>query len=300
MIEIVRTSGAGTCAPRTGGGPEDPPSPLYEPVNRQRPARRRLRDIRVHFLSLVPAAANQRTVLVKSASRSGCVVLEKALRIEKTDAARKTVYGVVYAPDETDTEGDTVSAEEIRRAAYAFMREGRTGQIDSDHDGQAGKGYVAESWIVRAGDPLFPDEPPGTWAVGVNVTDAATWQRIERGELRGLSMAGLARPEPLTEKGASEPFERAAEQAEVPGGLVTRLRKMLGLDVPERAVEVPALAPAAADPGKDALRDQAERIARLAAQLEAAGRQTGGRQTVLGGGTRPLRKDKGFKGIRII
>lgn len=301
MIEIVRTSGGGERPPRTGGGPGDPPLPLREPVTRQRPARRRLRDIQVHFLSLVPAAANQRTVLVKSASQSGRVVLEKELRIEKADAARHTVYGVVYAPDETDTEGDTVSAADIQKAAYAFMREGRTGQVDSDHDGEAGKGYVAESWLVRPRDPLFPDEPPGTWAVGVKVTDPATWQRVERGELRGLSMAGLARPELLTGADEPEPVERAADEADLSGGIIGRLRRVLGLDTPEGDPADPMddLAKAASA-RENLLRDQAARIARIAARIEAVERQTSGRQTTLGGDTRPARKDKGFKGIRII
>lgn len=71
------------------------------------------------------------------------------------------VYGVVLALDELDDEKDTIDRAEIEKAAYAFMLAGRTQQIDADHDGEVKKGFVAESWIVRQGDPLFVEEPKG-------------------------------------------------------------------------------------------------------------------------------------------
>lgn len=265
-------------------------------------ARRKLRDVQVRFLSLVPAAANQRTVLVKSAEGSGRTVLEKELSIARTDALRRIVYGIVYAPDEVDTDGDTIDADEIEKAAYDFMHEGRTGQIDSDHDGVPGKGFVAESWIIRPGDPLFTGETPGAWAVGIKVTDAGTWQRLEKGELRGISMAGLARPEAIAKADTADSHGRVEE--EPGGGMIARLRKMLGLDdaqrenpFDERRLSGIAKANAVRD---EVLLDLATRTEALTARVEAMERQTAGRQTVLGGTHSPLRKGKRFKGVQIL
>lgn len=101
-------------------------------------------------------------------------IVEKTVRIVKSDSKRRVAYGIVLAPDEHDDEHDTISAEEIEKAAYSFMYAGRYQQVESDHDGEAGKGFVAESWLVRSGDPLFAEEPDGAWAVGIKVTDVET------------------------------------------------------------------------------------------------------------------------------
>lgn len=51
---------------------------------------------------------------------------------------------------------------------------------------------MAESWITKSGDPLFGDEPAGSWAVGIKIENAETWALIKSGEIQGLSMAGTA------------------------------------------------------------------------------------------------------------
>ena len=124
----------------------------------------RLEDLSVAFISLVEAPANQRSLLVKSASADQ-QVFERQVVIVKQDAARRIAYGLVLVPDEVDDWNDTISPDEIEKAAYHFMRSGATTQIDTDHDRDAAKGYVAESWIVREGDALFPEEMPGAWRV---------------------------------------------------------------------------------------------------------------------------------------
>ncbi len=177
--------------------------------------RRRLRDLVVHAISLVRRGANRRQFVVREAGKE---VIERPVRVVKTDPMRKVVYGVVYAPDEIDTEGDTMSVGEIERAAYDFLKAQRTSHVDADHDGLLGRGYVAESWLVRRGDPLFAGEPEGAWAVGIKVTDEATWGRIEQGDLRAFSLAGFARAEPLVREEAGRAERRTAGRQSVMGG----------------------------------------------------------------------------------
>ena len=168
-----------------------------------RGARRRLRALDVLHISLVDAGANRRTVLAKSVAGAPVANVETTVRIAKRDDARRVVYGVVYAPDECDAHGDTMTGEEIEKAAYRFMREARTANVDKQHDGACEHGYVAESWLVREGDALFPDEAEGTWAVGVKVENAETWAAVEAGEITGLSLAGNAETEQLQDEGAT-------------------------------------------------------------------------------------------------
>ncbi len=154
----------------------------------------KLKDLTVEFISIVPSGANQKQIIHKD--ENGLETIQ--LRILKTDTEQRMVYGLVYSPgtpDYADTQGDFMEAEDIRKTAFDFMANARVHNVDSDHDFNAGKGYVAESWITKAEgdlkDPLFPDEPEGSWAVGIYVNDDEVWEGVKSGEFNGLSMAGV-------------------------------------------------------------------------------------------------------------
>ena len=190
--------------------------------------------LKVQFISLVSNPANKRQFIIKALKgQQGYVVVQKSVRIIKANRRRRMVYGVVLAPDELDGEKDTISVEEIEKAAYAFMQAGRNQQVDSDHDGEAGKGFVAESWSLRTGDPLFAEEPEGAWTVGIKVTDAETWTRVEKGELTGFLVAGLAKRTPVA-------FEITSEE----GAMAEQVEKGLSQEAaePTRAEDLDAAA----------------------------------------------------------
>lgn len=169
-------------------------------------AKRRLLKIHVDFISLVGKGANKKVILWKSGQKleapsSGkhLFSLNKRFEIAKVDEDQRLVTGIVYAPDEIDTEGDFASAEVIKEAAYSFMQATQTDQVDKGHDEQADEGFVAESWIVKEGDPTFKEV--GAWAVVIKVTDDKTWKQIKRGDITGLSMGGQALAEELEKEG---------------------------------------------------------------------------------------------------
>ena len=145
-------------------------------------AKRKLHYIDVSFISLVARPANGKPVLLKSGEPV------RTFAIAKMDEEWQRVYGIVYAPDEVDTDGDTASADVIKNAADNFMRAGRTQNVDSKHSFKAEQAYVAESWIVKDGDPYFAET--GAWAVGIQINDRQLWERAKAGELAGLSLAG--------------------------------------------------------------------------------------------------------------
>ena len=120
------------------------------------------------------------------------------------------VYGVVYAPNEVDTQGDYATAETIKEAAHRFMKELMLRNVDQQHDFQPERGYVAESWIIRGDDPLFSGEQEGTWAVGIKVEDPAVWEKITAGELRGISMAGTAKKDAIGKRSFREAVDADA------------------------------------------------------------------------------------------
>ncbi len=120
--------------------------------------------------------------------------------IVKSDTQQYTL-GVAYPHDEVDAHGDFTDETELEAAAWNFMRnvirKGATGTGTDHADGTDDAGDVVESYIWRGPDVEFGDGDDavvvktGDWMVGVIWGDEA-WQRIERGELTGYSIQGLA------------------------------------------------------------------------------------------------------------
>ena len=184
----------------------------------------KLKDLSVSFLSLVKTPATGKGLTLKSANAGERPAI---FEITKTDDDRMVAYGIVYAPDQEDAHGDTADATTIRRAAYEFMREARLKNIDTEHTFTTEMAYVAESWLVRKGDALFPSEPEGSWAVGIQIGDPDLWKQLKSGELTGISLAGIARMEPEPDDPA---HPRYTEKDAAPGWVERFIKALTGAD----------------------------------------------------------------------
>lgn len=163
-----------------------------------------LRDMKVDFLSLVSKGANGKRIIWKAGQSpapdgktggdkpEGADAFETPLRKLVKSDEKRVVYGIVYSPGQVDSQGEYAERGEIEKAAYGFMKGLRLLNVDAQHDFDPKAAFVAESWITKGADPLFPDEPEGSWAVGIRVEDEALWASVKKGELAGLSMAGYA------------------------------------------------------------------------------------------------------------
>ena len=131
-------------------------------------------------------------------------------------AEKRIAYAPAMIPREIDKEGDVVATPTVERAAHDYVKSG--GGVDSDHDLIDGKGEVVESWILPESkswdtpDGGSKEYPAGTWMVGIE-WDADTWERIQAGELEGLSIYGKADHIPL-EKSAD--IDETAKEFVVP------------------------------------------------------------------------------------
>ncbi len=164
-----------------------------------------LRNIRIEFISLVKAGANGKHIIWKSADGDKAQSL-KEIPISKTDDEKRMVYGIVYSPGEPDTDGEFATSEEIEQAAYRFMKARNTPNVDRQHNFKPDGAYVAESWITKAGDPFFPSDPVGSWAVGIKIEAEPLWKSVKEGEIKGLSMAGVADKHPDIDARTIESF----------------------------------------------------------------------------------------------
>lgn len=163
-----------------------------------------LKGMRITHISLVRNPANYEQVIWKSkeGAPSGSDALSVMLTKIAKSEEKRMVYGLVYCPDVVDAHGEYSNAEEIAKAAYDFMKDLRGGNVDVQHDFDPKNAFVAESWLTKGKDVLFPDAPEGSWAVGIRVDDETLWESVKKGELKGLSMAGFAQRIKKEEEGA--------------------------------------------------------------------------------------------------
>ncbi|PAD31906.1 XkdF-like putative serine protease domain-containing protein [Paenibacillus sp. 7523-1] len=151
-------------------------------------------DAKITHLSLVDKGANGVPfAIIKAAGKNA---IQKQVQIAKVDDTKHIVIGVVYQPDVEDAHGDMMDAVEIEKAAHLFMENQHTYNIDKQHDLDADKGYVVESYIapcdMEIGDQVIAK---GSWVAGVKVTDDDTWEDIQKGEITGFSMWGVGKRE---------------------------------------------------------------------------------------------------------
>lgn len=166
--------------------------------------RRRIKDARIKFLSLVPRGMNALPVVYKSAD--GSVTFNT---LSKWDEEKGELLAVVYSPERFDSEGDIASPEAIRKMAHSFAKEGQN--IDIRHNEQKlsrDQVYVAENFIVQKGDARFegmkdihgkPVDVTGAWAVLIKIEDENLRKNYREGGWNGVSMFGPAEFEMLKE-----------------------------------------------------------------------------------------------------
>ncbi len=116
--------------------------------------------------------------------------------ITKIDKKQQIVGGVVYEPDEVDTQGDYTNKKEIEKAMYRFMEKYATNtkRIRINHQGKKiffpiVESFIPEQDITKGGQKL----KAGTWWMMIKITDKKIWDEIEKGTLTGFSMGGRAK-----------------------------------------------------------------------------------------------------------
>ena len=94
------------------------------------------------------------------------------------------VFGEVYAPNLVDTDGESMTTEDIRKMAHDFIANGLVKALDTNHNHILSGAEVVESFIARKGDPDYAE---GAWVLGVRMTDGELWEAIKAGEINSFS-----------------------------------------------------------------------------------------------------------------
>ena len=113
-------------------------------------------------------------------------------KFKAEDEEKQIVYAEVYIPYRIDTDGETMTKEDVETAAHNFLASGKVFKIDVQHDLQESGCHVVESFIARKGwEPFIED----SWVMGVKCTDKV-WESVKSGELNGFSFYGTTKKTP--------------------------------------------------------------------------------------------------------
>jgi hypothetical protein len=116
-------------------------------------------------------------------------MIERKLVVKDGTEYERVVFGEIYVPGQEDAHGDIMTAEEIKKAAYGFMKNQRTHNIDLMHNNEPTGDYLVESFIARAGDSDGFIE--GSWVGATKIESDEVWNKILKGEINCYSLEGL-------------------------------------------------------------------------------------------------------------
>jgi hypothetical protein len=165
---------------------------------------RKIKKIRVEFVSLVPMGANNLRVVYKEDGRVELPLLTKGMTDEGELAA------LVYVPGVEDLQGDMADAQVVKEMAHTFLESG--GKLDLQHNFKPiprDKAFVAESFLIRGHDPRFsglstyeghPVDPIDGWAIVIKIQDPELRRLYREGGWNGVSLGGKAQFEEVDEK----------------------------------------------------------------------------------------------------
>ena len=110
------------------------------------------------------------------------------VKIEKQDPIHKIVKGVVYSALDVDTDGETMTVDDVQKACWNFLAQRKEKNIDIQHDWQESGCYVVESYMTEKDDPNFPEN---SWIMAVKCTDEI-FEKVVSGDLNGFSFGGYS------------------------------------------------------------------------------------------------------------
>ena len=159
-----------------------------------------LRNVEVELVSLLfdeMTPANQKGFVVKNASgRSFEHKINSTKFKSETSGTLGRLYVTLMEPDIQDSQGDFYSRDEIQKACDHFAKHGLVGKCDVNHNMQPVPEFsVVENYILKTADKEhFPDTKVGAWVQVLKCENLSSelWQKVEKGEFKGVSIYGRA------------------------------------------------------------------------------------------------------------
>ena len=188
-----------------------------------------LTNAKISYVSLVDKAANKRKFLITK-QEDGKASFSSFGKIIAKDADHHYVTGIVYEPMTEDAHGDFMTEEEIIKAAYWYSKNSE--QVDLQHNFIPLENVVVvENWVAKADFEIDGQKvKKGTWLMTAEISDEDIWAAIEKGEITGFSMGGVADYD-------EEDKEMESVSKNEKKGLLKRLAEAMGLESAETVLK---------------------------------------------------------------
>lgn len=108
------------------------------------------------------------------------------VKFSAMDEEKRLVYGVVLEADAIDSYEDTISLEEVEKAAHKYMR---TPMVIGDGHIKKAKAFPVESFIYSP--EVLKDVKEGSWVMAIKVQSDTIWEGIKSGDYTGLSIGAM-------------------------------------------------------------------------------------------------------------
>lgn len=140
----------------------------------------------------------QKATVGKCADRQRAVRIVKSAAAPGADVDERFVFGVVLVPNEADSQGEIYDADEVKKAAHAYM-ENANGTFKIMHNGEPIDGIrVLETYVTKVAETHDGETfPVGTWLMAARILDGMLWDQVKRGVFTGFSIGGTAIRESL-------------------------------------------------------------------------------------------------------
>jgi len=121
-----------------------------------------------------------------------CKEKEKEFHLKLSEMRGEEVFGIVYAPDEKDADGDEMSAEVIMTACYEYNTFFRNTMYRHKMPLNGDQVVLLESYIAPIDMKINElDVKAGSWLQRWQIKDPSLQEQIKNGEIVGFSLGGF-------------------------------------------------------------------------------------------------------------
>jgi hypothetical protein len=119
--------------------------------------------------------------------------------IQKVDAERREVTGVVLQPEVVDAQGDIMDSAVIEKAAGDFLAGFNKGNKLGFMHKQFNKKFELRQSFITPIDMVIANKAvkAGSWVMVVKVLDDKIWKLVKEGKVTGFSIGGKAKVQQL-------------------------------------------------------------------------------------------------------